>query len=120
MSEAKSLTTLALALVRAHYDDTLSFDQAASDLILHLDAEGKEDLAAYVIGWRGGEGTFSTMEIDPIDKVALDMFAELHVLLGGSGSDLARSYYARLHRFMPHERIVRAINERIQKKVGSC
>lgn len=113
--EQKSLTTLALNLVRAHYDDTLSFDNAARELALHFDAEGSEDLAAYVIAQRGGEGTFSTMEVDPIDKVALDMFVELHVLLGGSKSELAQDYFARLRQFMPKTRIFQAVEARLRE-----
>ena len=84
----RSLKSIAIGLVRAYNDEEAAFKD-----------QEEYDLAAHVMAQFGGAGTFSTMEIDPLPKVARDMYATI-VELAGPDSVVTKSYRIRLANYM--------------------
>lgn len=95
----RSLKSIALGLVRAYNDEEVAFKGEARELARWFEDQGEYDLAAHVMAQFGGAGTFSTMEIDPLPKVARDMYADI-VEMAGHDSAMARGYRIRLANYM--------------------
>lgn len=100
MSDEKSIEQIAVSLVRAHYDDELAFKDYAKELAEHFDAHGKPDLAGYVMAQSCDTCTFSTMEVDPLPRIARDMFATIEKRLG-EGHPKTKEFVFRLAQYMP-------------------
>lgn len=111
MSDAteKSIDTHALTLVRAHYDDEMSFDQAVRDLVAYYDGIDRISLAEYCMAFLPGTPTFSTMEVDPLPSIARDMYATIEEKFGAD-SEVATEYRVRLASYFP-EFAARCIKE---------
>lgn len=95
----RSLKSIAIGLVRAYNDEEVAFKDEARELARWFDDQGEYDLAAHVMAQFGGAGSFSTMEIDPLPKVARDMYATI-VALSGADSPEAKGYRVRLANYM--------------------
>lgn len=95
----RNLKSIAIGLVRAYNDEEVAFKDEARELARWFDDQGEYDLAAHVMAQFGGAGTFSTMEIDPLPKVARDMYATI-VELAGPDSVVTKSYRIRLANYM--------------------
>lgn len=100
MSDEKSIEQIAVLLVRAHYDDELAFKDYARELAQHLDSNGKPELAGYVMAQYCDACTFSTMEVDPLPRIARDMFAVIEGQLG-EGHPKTKEFVYRIAQYMP-------------------
>lgn len=100
MSDEKSIEQIAVLLVRAHYDDELAFKDYARGLAQHLDSNGKPELAVYVMAQYCEDCTFSTMEVDPLPRIARDMFAVIEGQLA-EGHPKTKEFVFRLAQYMP-------------------
>ena len=96
----KTLTQISLSLVRAHYDEECCFKDAAQDLSRYFDRQGKPELAGYVMAQYCDACTFSTMEVDPLPRIARDMFAVIEGQLG-EGHQKTKEFVYRLAQYMP-------------------
>lgn len=100
MSEDRTIDQIAVSLVRAHYDDELAFKDYARELAEHFDANGKSQVAGYVMAQYCDACTFSTMEVDPLSRIARDMFAVIEGQLG-DGHPKVAEFEQRLGQYMP-------------------
>lgn len=96
----KTLDTHALTLVRAHYDDEMSFDQAVRDLAAYYNGIDRISLAEYCMAFLPGVPTLSTMEVDPLPNIARDMYATIEAKFGAD-SEEAKDYRIRLASYFP-------------------
>ena len=95
----RSLKSIAIGLVRAYNDEEVAFKDEARELARWFEDQEEYDLAAHVMAQFGGAGKYSTMEIDPLPKVARDMYATI-VALAGPDSVVTKSYRIRLANYM--------------------
>lgn len=100
MSEERTIDQIAVSLVRAHYDDELAFKDYARELAEHFDVNGKQQAADYVMAQYCDACTFSTMEVDPLPRIARDLFAVVEGQLGESHPKV-REFVYRLAQYMP-------------------
>lgn len=84
----KTLSAHTLNLVRAHYDDELSFGAAARELSDFYRERGEYELSEYVLAQLPENPcAMSTMDPDLLPDIARDMYKELEL---GLGADDAR------------------------------
>lgn len=100
MSEEKPIEQIAISLVRAHYDDEMAFRDYARELADHLDKHAKPELADYVVAQYCDICMFSTMEVDPLPRIARDMFAAIEKQLG-ERHPKTKEFVYRLAQYMP-------------------
>lgn len=100
MSDERTIDQIAVSLVRAHYDDELAFKDYARELAEHFDANGKPQMAGYVMAQYCDACTFSTMEVDPLPKIARDMFEVIETMFGKNHPN-TQAFVYRLAQYMP-------------------
>lgn len=100
MSDDKTIEQIAVSLVRAHYDDGMAFRDCANELAMHFDADGRYQLAEYVMAQYSDACTLSTMEVDPLPNIARDMFGAIEATLGKDHPKV-REFAERLAQYMP-------------------
>lgn len=101
MRNGKALAQIAISLVYAHYDDGHAFKGEAYKLAKHFEEHGEHELAEYVIAQICDACTFCTMEVDPLPRIARDMF---EIIEGQLGKDAPKTveFEQRLGQYMPY------------------
>lgn len=95
-STSKTLSTLALDLVRSRYDDELSFDDAVRNLADYYRKCGDDALANYALAQiPGNPNVFTTMDVDPLPNIARDLYASVERICGPD-SEKAKEFRCRL------------------------
>ncbi len=97
---APEIERIAVSLVRSHYDEELAFESDAKRLAEYFDNIGRTQVSSYVLALMRPVGTFSTMEIDPLSRIARDMFDVIEGQLG-DGHPLVTDFEQRLGQYMP-------------------
>lgn len=99
--QPRTLDGIAIQLVRAHYDDEMSFDKATKELAEYYDGQGRYELSSYLMAQLpGAAGVFSTMEIDPLSVIAKDMYEIIERELGADNVE-AVGFRMRLAFYFP-------------------
>lgn len=100
MRNEKTISQIAIALVHAHYDEEHAFKDSAYELAKYFDERGYYELAEYVMAQVCDACAFCTMEVDPLPRIARDMFAVIVEQLGESYPKVAE-FEQRLGQYMP-------------------
>lgn len=97
---APEIERIAVSLVRSHYDEDLAFGDEAKRLAEYFYGIGRMQVADYIIAMTCPSVAFSTMEVDPLSRIARDMFAVIEGQLG-DGHPKVAEFEQRLGQYMP-------------------